>query len=100
LLDEVEAASVATPTVNHHEITCALLDRGISVLVEKPIARTVAEADEMIALAAARGDVLQVGHIERFNPAFVLCNNNSRGQSFLRRIAWASSRRARSTLTW
>jgi predicted dehydrogenase len=71
LFNEVEAVSVATPTVNHHEVTCAFLDRGISVLVEKPIARTVAEADEMIALAEARGVVLQVGHIERFNPAFV-----------------------------
>jgi predicted dehydrogenase len=71
LLGTIEAASVATPTVNHHEITCTLLDAGIHVLVEKPIARTVAEADEMIALAAAKGRVLQVGHIERFNPAFV-----------------------------
>jgi predicted dehydrogenase len=70
LLGQIEAASVATPTVNHHEITCALLDAGIHVLVEKPIARTVAEADEMIALAAANSLVLQVGHIERFNPAF------------------------------
>ena len=71
LFDEVEAVSVATPTVNHHEITCAFLDRGVNVLVEKPIAHTVAEADEMITLACARGVVLQVGHIERFNPAFV-----------------------------
>lgn len=70
LLGTIEAASVATPTVNHHEVTCALLDAGVHVLVEKPIARTVAEADEMIALAAAKGLVLQVGHIERFNPAF------------------------------
>jgi predicted dehydrogenase len=71
LFAEVEAVSVATPTINHHEIACAFLDHGIHVLVEKPIARTVAEADEMIALAAARDVVLQVGHIERFNPAFV-----------------------------
>lgn len=70
LLGTIEAASVATPTVNHHEVTCALLDAGVHVLVEKPIARTVAEADEMIALAAAKDLVLQVGHIERFNPAF------------------------------
>ena len=70
LLGEIEAASVATPTVNHHEITCTLLNAGVHVLVEKPIARTVAEADEMIALADAKGLVLQVGHIERFNPAF------------------------------
>lgn len=71
LFAEVAAVSVATPTISHHEITCALLDRGIHVLVEKPIARTIAEADEMIALAAARNVILQVGHIERFNPAFV-----------------------------
>lgn len=70
LLGEVEAVSVATPTWNHHEVTCACLDAGVSVLVEKPIARTLAEADEMIELARARDVVLQVGHIERFNPAF------------------------------
>jgi predicted dehydrogenase len=71
LLDAVEAVSIATPTVNHHEVACAFLDQGIHALVEKPIARSLAEADEMIALAAARHVVLQVGHIERFNPAFV-----------------------------
>ena len=70
LLGEVEAVSVATPTVNHHEITCACLEAGVSVLVEKPISRTLEEADEMIRLAEAKGVVLQVGHIERFNPAF------------------------------
>jgi predicted dehydrogenase len=70
LVGEVEAVSVATPTVNHCEITCAYLEAGINVLVEKPIARTVAEADEMIRLAESKGVVLHVGHIERFNPAF------------------------------
>jgi predicted dehydrogenase len=69
-LGEVAAVSVATPTVSHHEIAGACLEAGLHVLVEKPIARTVAEADEMIALAEARGLTLQVGHIERFNPAF------------------------------
>jgi predicted dehydrogenase len=70
LLGDVDAVSIATPTVDHHEITCACLDAGINVLVEKPIARTLAEADEMIRTAEARGLILQVGHIERFNPAF------------------------------
>jgi predicted dehydrogenase len=70
LLGEVAAVSVATPTVNHHEVTCACLAAGVSVLVEKPIARTIAEADEMIRLADDAGATLQVGHIERFNPAF------------------------------
>ena len=70
LLGEVEAVSVATPTVNHHEATCAFLEAGVSVLVEKPISRTLEEADEMIWLAETNKVVLQVGHIERFNPAF------------------------------
>lgn len=71
LLGEVEAVSVATPTVNHHESACAFLEAGVHVLVEKPIARTLDEADEMIRLAESKNLVLQVGHIERFNPAFV-----------------------------
>jgi len=70
LLGEVEAVSVATPTINHHETTCAFLEAGVAVLVEKPISRTLEEADEMIRLAEAKNVVLQVGHIERFNPAF------------------------------
>lgn len=70
LLGEVEAVSVATPTVNHHETACAFLEAGASVLVEKPISRTLEEADEMIRLAESKNVVLQVGHIERLNPAF------------------------------
>ncbi len=70
LLDQVEAVSIATPTINHHETACAFLAAGIPVLVEKPIARTLEEADEMIGLATRHGINLQVGHIERFNPAF------------------------------
>src|SRR5262245_39283395 len=70
LLKEVEAVSIATPTIDHHQVTNACLEAGINVLVEKPIARTLAEADEMIRAAEQRGLVLQVGHIERFNPAF------------------------------
>ncbi len=82
LLDAVEAVSIATPTINHHEITRACLQAGIHVLVEKPIARTLAEADEMIALAAAKALTLQVGHIERFNPAFALMREHIRQPYF------------------
>ncbi len=82
LLDVVEAVSIATPTINHHEITCGCLQAGVHVLVEKPIARTLAEADEMIALAADKTLVLQVGHIERFNPAFVLLQQQLRQPYF------------------
>ncbi|MGE0882934.1 MAG: Gfo/Idh/MocA family protein [Blastocatellales bacterium] len=70
LIGEVEAVSVATPTVNHHETACAFLEAGAAVLVEKPISRTLEEADEMIRLAESKNVVLQVGHIERLNPAF------------------------------
>ena len=82
LLDAVEAVSIATPTINHHEVACAFLAKGIHALVEKPIARTLAEADEMIALAAAHEAVLQVGHIERFNPAFVALQPHIRKPRF------------------
>lgn len=67
----VDAVSLAVPTESHCEIAIGLLAAGIHVLVEKPIARTLAEADEMIAAAAKSGALLQVGHLERFNPALV-----------------------------
>ena len=51
------------------EVGCALLEMGIDVLVEKPMARTLAEADALIAAAKRHGRILQVGHVERFNPA-------------------------------
>ncbi len=65
----VDAASVAVPTIAHNEVGCRLMEMGIDVLVEKPMARTVAEADELLATAKRHGRVLQVGHLERFNPA-------------------------------
>lgn len=66
---EVDAVTVATPTQSHHGIARVLLERGIPVLVEKPMTRTLEEADELIALAARAGIPLAVGHTERFNPA-------------------------------
>ena len=70
LLDNVDAVSIVTPTIYHHAVAAAFLRRGIPVMVEKPICRTVAEANDLIALAELAGVPLQVGHIERFNPAF------------------------------
>jgi len=67
--EAVRAASVAVPTSLHHRVVLPLLDRGVHVLVEKPMAATLEEARQMAARAAGRGLVLQVGHIERFNPA-------------------------------
>jgi predicted dehydrogenase len=65
----LDAATVAVPTVHHHAVAAALLDAGIDLLVEKPLVATLAEADELIALADRRGRILQPGHLERFNPA-------------------------------
>src|SRR5690242_1411089 len=67
LIGRIDAASVAVPTEAHCEIACGLLESGIHVLVEKPIARTLDEADHMIRAAKKGNAVLQVGHLERFN---------------------------------
>ncbi len=69
ILDRIDAVSIVTPTVTHHAVACDCLEHGIHVLVEKPITTTLDEADELIALASDRQCVLQVGHLERFNPA-------------------------------
>jgi predicted dehydrogenase len=71
LIGSVDAVSLAVPTESHCEIGCALLEAGIHVLVEKPIAPTLDEADRMIAAANKSGAILQVGHAERFNPAMI-----------------------------
>ncbi|HYT90057.1 MAG TPA: Gfo/Idh/MocA family oxidoreductase [Gemmataceae bacterium] len=70
LLDRVEAASVVVPTSQHFAVAAEFLRRDIPVLVEKPLAATVEEAEALVELAERRGTLLQVGHIERFNPAF------------------------------
>ena len=71
LVGRIDAASIAVPTEAHCEIACGLLEAGIHVLVEKPISRTLEEADRMIEAAERGKAVLQVGHLERFNPAMV-----------------------------
>ncbi len=71
LLDKVDAVSVVTPTETHSEIACEFLEKGVHVLVEKPFAKTLEEADKMIASAQKTGAKLMVGHLERYNPAMV-----------------------------
>jgi predicted dehydrogenase len=66
---EVQAASVAVPTVHHLHAAQHLMEAGIDVLIEKPLATSLAEADELIRLAQRHGRIGQVGHLERFNPA-------------------------------
>ncbi|SRR5581483_11271674 len=71
LIGKVDAVSLAVPTESHCEIGCAFLEAGTHVLVEKPISRTLDEADRMIEAATKGAATLQVGHAERFNPALV-----------------------------
>jgi predicted dehydrogenase len=70
LFDLVDAVSIAAPTLYHHQIARSFLDRGTPVLVEKPITTTLAQAEELVEIATTQGVPFQVGHIERFNPAF------------------------------
>ena len=65
----VDAASVAVPTVHHHAVAAALLEAGLDLLVEKPLAASLTEADDLVQLADKGQRILQVGHLERFNPA-------------------------------
>ena len=69
--DKVDAVSLAVPTKEHARIGCRLLGNGIDVLVEKPIAVSMSEADQLVTAAAKNGRILQVGHLERFNPAVI-----------------------------
>lgn len=70
LLDLVDAACIVVNTTWHHAVAKPFLDRGIHLLIEKPITTTVEQADELLDCARRSGAVIQVGHIERFNPAF------------------------------
>lgn len=71
LLNEVDAVSIATVTTTHFDVAKRAISAGKHVLIEKPITSTLAEADELIALAQQKGVLIQVGHIERFNPAIL-----------------------------
>jgi len=70
VLDRVEAAVIAVPTDRHHEVARAFLERGLHVLVEKPLAATLEQADDLVNLAAKKKAVLQVGHVQRYSNAF------------------------------
>jgi predicted dehydrogenase len=66
---EIQAASIAVPTIHHLEVARALMEAGIDVLIEKPVATSLAEAEDLIAMAQRLSRIAQVGHLERFNPA-------------------------------
>ncbi|WP_027369586.1 Gfo/Idh/MocA family protein [Desulfovermiculus halophilus] len=70
LLDQVQAVSIVVPTAHHYRVACAAVDRGCHLFVEKPITASSSQAEELIRHAEEANRILQVGHIERFNPAF------------------------------
>ena len=71
LAREIDCAVVATPTVTHYDVSRQLIEAGCDLMVEKPITPAVADAQRLIELAASRGRILQVGHVERYNPAII-----------------------------
>lgn len=78
----LDAASVAVPTVHHHAVASVLLENGLDILVEKPIAATLAQADDLVALAERHNRILQPGHLERFNPAVLAVQPHLRRPMF------------------
>ena len=71
ILGELDIASIAVPTKYHFDIAKEFIDAGVAVLIEKPMTATLAHAQQLVELAAAKGVPVQVGHVERFNPSFV-----------------------------
>ena len=90
ILSEVDAISVAVTTSAHFEVARQCLEAGKHVLIEKPIAPTVEEAAELVRIAAAQNVVLQVGYLERFNPAFLHCHQKIHKPQFIEAIRIAS----------
>jgi predicted dehydrogenase len=83
LIGEVDAVSIVVPTVHHHRIAVDFLNAGVDVFVEKPITTTLSEAQALIDTAESRGLVLQVGHLERFNPAVLALQGTMREPMFI-----------------
>jgi len=79
LAKEVDAAVVATPTTTHYDVARELLDAGVDVMIEKPVTRTVDQARRLIDLAKSRNRIIQVGHVERYNPAITAIAAQVRG---------------------
>ena len=72
LIGFVDAVSIVVPTVLHHRIAKLFIEKAVHILIEKPMTATLEQADDLIALAAKKGVIMQVGHIERFNPAVMV----------------------------
>ena len=96
LLKKTDAVSIVTPTQNHNKTAKICIEKGKHVFIEKPITETVQEANELIALAETKGTIVQVGHIERLNPALLPLANYDINPKFIevQRLAPYTSRGA------
>ena len=83
LAEQAEAASVVVPTDLHREVAGGLIEKGLHVLIEKPIAATTAEAEELVALARRHDVIVQVGHVERFNPVLSYLEGVAKNPRFI-----------------
>jgi len=83
IIDKVDAVSIAAPTPDHFRISRDFLTHGVDVLIEKPMTVTLQEADELIKTAESRGLIIQVGHLERFNPAVVALKDIIKKPAFI-----------------
>ncbi|HTW89475.1 MAG TPA: Gfo/Idh/MocA family oxidoreductase [Candidatus Binataceae bacterium] len=83
LVGTVDLVSVATPSLTHYEVAAWMLRAGVDVLLEKPMAASVAEARELAAIAGRHGRILQIGHLERFNPAIIHLRSILRAPRFI-----------------
>jgi predicted dehydrogenase len=83
LLGAVDAAVVSVPTTEHADVALAAIDRGVHLLIEKPIASTLEEADRILAAASKRGILVGTGHVERFNAALRACEPYLDGPRFI-----------------
>jgi predicted dehydrogenase len=83
LIGKTDAVSVVVPTPAHYKVSRDFLENDIDVLIEKPITTTLSEADELISISAARGLIIQVGHLERFNPAILALKDIVKNPRFI-----------------
>jgi predicted dehydrogenase len=83
LLSKVDAVSIATTTPAHYPLTMQALERGVNVLVEKPFTETIGQAEDLVAEAEKHRLIIQVGHIERFNPAYIELKNVTEGMRLI-----------------
>ena len=83
IISKVDAVSIATPTAMHYEIAKEFLENGVPVLVEKPITNNIKQAEELVKISRDKGVSLQVGHVERFNPAMISLSDKLRDAKFI-----------------